>query len=494
MATAGFARIVVNSWWAILLFVSLDNVTVYAFLSTVRQTPTECLLVQQNRCSLFKSNSAWKRSTANRHMCALTQRECASNQGRTSALFSQQYTETRMYRRRKWKRSLISATSLMLLSARSAMAATTASISPMASWKPRRVIQLAVCLVAVTLLVRDRVSVRRRQRADATSEWERYAKHPGARGRALMSLLFLQVAPLWCLSRLWGGEKLVASAGRILTQGLLQLGPLYCKMGQILSCQEESLPKSWIKSLERLQDQIPAQTGEKALKLAHTAWSQGHANDTAVSSFDETFRDFDTEPLAAASLGQVHRAVLRSTNETVAIKLQRPFLRQIYDQDLAFLTKIAKAVDRFGGKAGKVGGVEQSWEKIFLDAEAILYREIDYRDEAANGIRFCEDFGLDRGGRPASVSSAKSQDGQELPSAASWLRAPYVYGNLSSEQVLVMEYVPSIKITNTAKLDASNVTAYDREYLADCLGRSYLRQFCCNRFFSTDPHPGTLHS
>ena len=279
----------------------------------------------------------------------------------------------------------------------------------------------------------------------------------------------------------------MATAGRVLTQGLLQLGPLYCKMGQILSCREEALPHSWVKALEKLQDQIPAQTGEQALKLAQNAWSQGQMN----SSFEDTFENFDTRPLAAASLGQVHKAVLRSTNETVAVKLQRPFLRQIYDQDLAFLTKIARGVDRFAGKMGKVGGVDQSWEEIFLDAEAILYREIDYRDEAENGIRFCQDFGLDKGGQQA-VPAATSRNGEELPSAAAWLRAPYVYGNVSSEQVLVMEFVPSIKITNTAKLDAANVTAREKEYLADCLGRAYLRQFCCHKFFSTDPHPGTL--
>jgi predicted unusual protein kinase regulating ubiquinone biosynthesis (AarF/ABC1/UbiB family) len=234
--------------------------------------------------------------------------------------------------------------------------------------------------------------------------------------------------------------------------------------------------------MERLQDRVPAMSGQDALELAYAAIG-------SQERFEEVFSEFDDVPLAAASLGQVHRAVLRQNNDTVAVKVQRRYLRQIYDQDLAFLTKIARTVDRF--ERGNVGGVSQSWTEIFEDAEEILYREIDYRDEADNGVRFNQDFGLHKGG-VAVQPTAKSLDQKYLPSAAPWLRAPYVYRNLTNEHVLVMEYVPSIKITKTAKLDASNVTAEDKEYLADCLARVYLRSFCVNRFFSTDPHPGNL--
>jgi predicted unusual protein kinase regulating ubiquinone biosynthesis (AarF/ABC1/UbiB family) len=120
---------------------------------------------------------------------------------------------------------------------------------------------------------------------------------------------------------------------------------------------------------------------------------------------------------------------------------------------------------------------------IYNDTEKILYREIDYRDEADNGARFCREFGIGLGGMPSRELVTRSRDGEVLPSAAFWLRAPYVYTELCAEKVLVMEYVPSIKITNTAKLAHANVTRADREYLADMLGRSYLRQFCCHRFF-----------
>lgn len=190
------------------------------------------------------------------------------------------------------------------------------------------------------------------------------------------------------------------------------------------------------------------------------------------------------------------------TEGVVAVKIQRAQLRDIYDQDLVVLNKIAALIDKIGGSKANVGGVHQSWTTIFSDAEEILYREIDYRDEATNARRFADDFGLDIGGKPlearTTISSsyttkiATSKDGEHLPSAASWIRTPYVYTDLSTEKVLVMEFVPSIKITNKAKLDAANVTFEEREYLSDMLARSYLRQFCCNLFFSTDPHPGNL--
>jgi predicted unusual protein kinase regulating ubiquinone biosynthesis (AarF/ABC1/UbiB family) len=351
-----------------------------------------------------------------------------------------------------------------------------------------KVIRRSLLFLLAAKLWWDRRQVKKRQAMDATSEWGRYASNPGARGRALGALIALQIVPLFWVSKIarkrWR-ERLLDYSGDILADGLLQVGPLYIKMGQIMSSRDDIVPPQWVKALERLQDEVPARKGDQAFELAYEAWPGGKVD------FDSTFVDFDPTPIAAASLGQVHKAVLRSNNDTVAIKLQRPFLRQIYDQDFVLLTKIAAAVDRFAGSAGQVGGIQQSWSEIFVDAEAILYREIDYRDEASNGVRFCQDFGLATGGAGV-TSTALSLDKKTLPSAAGWIRAPFVYDSLSSEKVLVMEFVPSIKVTKLEKLNKAGVTLKDREYLADCLGRAYLRQFCCNLFFSTDPHPGNL--
>ena len=353
-----------------------------------------------------------------------------------------------------------------------------------------KLIRRSIVALILSKLLWDQLQVKLRQRLDATSEWGRYARNPGARGRALIVLVFLKVLPLYMLSRIpflrssWK-DKILEYSGNALTNGLLQVGPLYVKLGQIISSRDDIVPSQWVKALERLQDQVPARKGQEAYELAYEVWPGGR------ESFEDTFSDFDATPLAAASLGQVHLGVLRSNNDTVAVKLQRPFLRKIYDQDFVLLTNIAGAVDRFGGSAGQVGGVEQSWKNIFEDAEKILYCEIDYRDEAANGVRICRDFGIDKGGKSV-PSAARSRDNQTLPSAASWLRVPFVYDDISSEKALVMEFVPSIKVTKLDKLKEAGVTMRDREYLADCLGRAYLRQFCCNLFFSTDPHAGNL--
>ena len=336
--------------------------------------------------------------------------------------------------------------------------------------------------------------VRRRQAIDATSEWSRYAANPAARGLAF-TLMLVKLIPYWIRTKLSRNEavstQLKQESGAMVADSLLRLGPLYIKLGQIVSNQENLMPPEWITALERLQDKVPAKNGTEALELAYAAMGSRQL-------FDDTFADFEATPLAAASLGQVHRATLRENGNVVAVKLQRPYLREIYDQDLTLLQQMAQFVDKFMGATAQVGGVSQSWTQIFDDARDILYREIDYRAEADNGIRIAQDFGLTLGGNKpptndANISTtALNREGNPLPSAASWLRVPHVYKELSSEKVLVMEYVPSIKITNKAKLTESNITLEDREYLADCLARAYLRSFCNNCFFSTDPHAGNL--
>ncbi|KAL9179574.1 hypothetical protein ACHAXT_008864 [Thalassiosira profunda] len=369
--------------------------------------------------------------------------------------------------------------------------------------KIKTILSAGLAIVALVNVV-ESILAHQRQKIDATSEWGRYADKPAARGMALSVLMMrltpYALAPL-IIEKLTGKtvvgsydskehyeeslpHRLRKKGGQLFADGLLRLGPLYIKIGQILSCRENLFSDEWIVAMERLQDRVPARSGAEAWKLVYAAAPGGK------KGFHQTFTDFDDRPLAAASLGQVHKARLRSTGERVAIKIQRPGLRKIYDQDLALMKKIAKVVDSFG-KAGQVGGIEQSWQGIFNDAEEILYREIDYRDEAENAIEFANDFGVGLGG-VAVDCTAKGLDGKPLESAAEWLRTPYTYGDLSSEEFLVMEYVPSIKVNDNAKLNEAGVTYEDREYLAEALAHSYLRQFCVNKFFSTDPHPGNL--
>ena len=357
----------------------------------------------------------------------------------------------------------------------------------------------AISIYLLTNIV-EGMKARKRQQLDATSEWGRYADKPAARGQAL-SLLMMQLTPYAIIPPIMDklskrkkedlseeeykstrAHKIRRSGGELFADGLLKLGPLYVKIGQILSCRENLFPDEWITAMEKLQDRVPAKSGKEAWDLLYDAAPGGKAG------FHKQFSDFDDVPLAAASLGQVHRATLRDSGQRVAIKLQRSRLRDIYDKDLALMKKIANVVDKFG-RAGQVGGIEQSWTEIFNNAETILYREIDYRDEADNAIQFANDFGIGLGGTEIE-STAKGVDGNVLPSAAEWLRTPYTYSEFSDEKFLVMEYVPSIKANNIEELEKAGVTLEDREYLAECLAHAYLRQFCAHKFFSTDPHAG----
>ena len=334
------------------------------------------------------------------------------------------------------------------------------TITPLRKLNKRKlklVITTGVAILAFINII-ETIKAHRRQKIDPTSEWGRYADNPSARGMAL-TLLLMRLVPYAILPSIIekatgkskkGDEYVVYSdkneyelsrahrlrkrGGQLFADGLLRLGPLYIKIGQILSCRENLFPEEWISAMEKLQDRVPAKSGREAWELLYEACPGGEIG------FHEVFTDFDDVPLAAASLGQVHKARLRSTNKHVAIKIQRARLRDIYDKDLSLMKKIAKIADSIGS-AGQVGGIEQSWEGIFRDAETILYREIDYRDEADNAIRFARDFGIGLGGVPIE-STATAVDGNKLPSAAEWMRTPHTYVDLSSEKFLVMEYVP----------------------------------------------------
>ena len=363
------------------------------------------------------------------------------------------------------------------------------------------------------------INTRRRQSTDPTSEWSRFSRKPGTRGRAILWLSVKQGCIILAARIIdyIGADKTAAllrqHAGRKFSNGLLKLGPLYIKvrifiyvivawarhgfkeqiysdslfnaiyikMGQIISCRQGLLGVEWIDSLAELQDRVPARTGQNALDLVYSAFKGGK------HEFDLNFFDFDPYPLAVASLGQVHRAKLRENGNEIAIKVQRPHLRLIYDQDFKLLTTIAKFVDRLPSTSKNVGGIESSWTKIFSDAEDILYGEIDYRDEASNASRFAEQFGLGMGGK-AKPTTVLARNNKPMPSAADWLRTPYIFTNLSNEKILVQEYVPSIKVTELGE----EITQEERYKLADDLARVYLRQFCSNLFFNTDPHPGNI--
>ncbi|CAL1148370.1 unnamed protein product [Cladocopium goreaui] len=292
---------------------------------------------------------------------------------------------------------------------------------------------------------------------DAMQEkWSSFARKPGQRMLSLMAGA-VRVGLIALRAKLIRDPEkksaMHSKAGKRAVTELVRLGPTYVKLGQILSCREDLVPKEYINELKRLQDEVPAFSGERAKKIIETELGKPAS---------ELFAEFDDKPLAAASLGQVHRAKTKDGVE-MAIKIQRDNLKEMYDLDLAQFDKIAVTLDKF--KIG-VEGASGVWVDMFEDAKVILYREIDYRAEAENTQRWYDNF-------------------KDLK----WTTSPKVINEFTTSKVLALTFVKGTKISDLKALEAQN---FDRTLLAKNLARAYLLAFCKYGFFNTDPHPGNL--
>jgi len=239
-----------------------------------------------------------------------------------------------------------------------------------------------------------------------------------------------------------------------LCTGLLKLGPTFIKVGQLLSTRRDVLPIEYIKALERLQDDVPGFSGARAREIIE---------EDLGKPISEVFSSFDDKPLAAASLGQVHTAILKETGQKVAVKVQRQGLDNLFASDLVNLRLLAVILDKLDPKTD---GAQRDWVRIYEESARLLYKEIDYLNEADNAERFAKNFA-------------------DTP----WIKVPSIYRELSSKRVLTMEYVPSIKINDIEQIEKKGI---DRKLLAKRSADSYLRQLCNYGFFHCDPHPGNV--
>jgi disease resistance protein RPM1 len=207
-----------------------------------------------------------------------------------------------------------------------------------------------------------------------------------------------------------------------------------------------------VEELAKLQDRVPAFSAEKAMSFIENELG------APVSSL---FVDFERQPIAAASLGQVHRAILPN-GERVVVKVQRPGLKRLFDIDLGNL----KVIAQYFQNSESMGGPTKDWLGIYEECATILYQEIDYLNEGRNAERFRRDF--------------RKQH---------WVKVPQVYWDYSSKKVLTLEYVPGIKVNDVAVLDAGD---FDKAKIASLAIEAYLIQILRTGFFHADPHPGNL--
>ncbi len=245
------------------------------------------------------------------------------------------------------------------------------------------------------------------------------------------------------------GEKARKEAvGEELCEGLLRLGPTFIKLGQILSTRYDILPYDYVKALERLQDAVPPFDGQQAYQ-------------TVVDELGaDQFASFDMTPIAAASLGQVHLATT-AAGTRVAVKVQRPGLQSLFDADLQNLKVLAELLRRLDGSPDSM---LRDWREIFESNAKILYEEIDYTQEAANGERFARNF-----------------------QGVEWVKVPQPVPQLTSARVLTMEYVPGTKISDVRTLRSLGL---DPTVLARRSGEAFMLQLLRHGFFHCDPHPG----
>lgn len=232
---------------------------------------------------------------------------------------------------------------------------------------------------------------------------------------------------------------------------LLELGPTFIKVGQLFSTRADLFPSEYVEELAKLQDKVPAFGYEQVETIIEQDLGK---------KIPELFQSFEPIPLAAASLGQVHKAQLYS-GEVVVVKVQRPGLKKLFEIDLAIL----KGITRYF-QSHPEWGRGRDWLGIYEECCRILWEEIDYLSEGRNADTFRRNF--------------RTYD---------WVKVPRVYWRYTSPRVLTLEYAPGIKISHYEALEAAGI---DRKIVARQGAEAYLHQLLNDGFFHADPHPGNI--
>ncbi|MFL5501269.1 MAG: ABC1 kinase family protein [Gemmatimonadaceae bacterium] len=238
---------------------------------------------------------------------------------------------------------------------------------------------------------------------------------------------------------------------RAFRERLVELGPAYIKLGQVLSTRPDLLPKAYIDELEHLQDDVPPMPFEEVEKTIE---------EQLRARISKLFESFEQEPLGSASLGQVHAAVLRDGRDVV-VKVQRANLREQLADDIAFFRELASFLAEHTSAGSRIDlvGVVQQVEQALID-------ELDYRTEARNAAQF-----------------------RKMLATFPHVLIPRVIDAYTTHKVLTTERIRGVKIDEIPPITRIE---YDFTVLAEEFSHAYLQQITDAGHFHADPHPGNV--
>jgi len=248
----------------------------------------------------------------------------------------------------------------------------------------------------------------------------------------------------------WFGRKRGPRAER-LRCALEDLGPIFIKLGQILSTRRDFLPEDISQEFSKLQDKVPPFPGKEARRIIEDAFDK---------KIDEIFLEFDETPLASASIAQVHAAKMKDGREMI-IKVVRPDVEEIIRRDLGLMYFLADKVERYTEDGRRLGPVN-----VIAEFEKTLLGELDLMREAANASQLRRNF----------ADSDK-------------LYVPEVCWDLTHKNVMVMERISGIAVNDIESLKAAGV---DLKWLAEAGIEIFFTEVLRDSFFHADMHPGNI--
>ena len=243
-------------------------------------------------------------------------------------------------------------------------------------------------------------------------------------------------------------EQFRKNARKVLNT-FISLGPVYIKLGQWLSSRADILPQPYLEELSKLQDSVPSAPFDQVKPII----------EKDLGPIDEKFDDIDPNPISGASLGQVYRGTI--SGQQIVVKVKRPGIEKVVAKDLQVLKKVLPLALRFVDP-----NLRYSAKAMLSQFIETIYEEMDYKNEVQNLKRIKEDM-----------------------AGSTNVIVPSVYDDYSSKNILTMEYLPGIKITNVQALDEKGI---DREQLVIDVHKVFFTMLLKHSVFHADPHPGNI--